>query len=96
MPEMLYDVIRCTAVHEASLPKNLRFTKQSIIQTGFDGELVLPIDVIYGLLIAIITSPKNSDEQVDEDPLFWFRGKSIRINELWGERDKIETFLGIE
>ena len=96
MPEMLYDVVRCTAVHEAGLPKNLRFTKQSIIQTGLDGELVLPVDVIYGLLIAIVTSPKNADEQVEGEPVFSFGGKSIRVNELWGERDKIEEFIGIE
>jgi hypothetical protein len=96
MPEMLYDVVRCTAVHEAGLPENLRFTKQSVIQTGLDGELVLPIDVIYGLLIAIVTSPKNADEQVEGDPVFSFGGKSIRVNELWGERDKIEAFIGME
>jgi hypothetical protein len=96
MPEMLYDVVRCTAVHEAKLPDNLRFTKQPVIQTGLDGELLLPIDVIYGLLIAIVASPKNADEQVEGDPVFSFGGKSIRVNELWGERDKIAAFLGIE
>jgi len=95
MPEMLYDVVRCTAVHEAGLPENLRFTKKSVIQTGLDGELVLPIDVIYGLLIAIVTSPKNADEQVEGDPVFSFGGKSIRVNELWGERGKIDAFIGI-
>jgi len=95
MPEMLYDVIRCTAVHEAGLPKNLRFTKNPIIETGFDGELILPIDVIYGLLISIIVSPKNSAEQVEGNPVFSFRGKSIQINELWGERDKIKALIGI-
>jgi hypothetical protein len=96
MPQMLYDVVRCTAVHEAGLPDNLRFTKQSVIQTGLDGELVLPIDVIYGLLIAIVASPKNADEQVEGDPVLSFGGKIIRVNELWGERGKIAAFIGIE
>ena len=96
MPEMLYDVVRCTAVHEAGLPGNLRFTKQSVIQTGLDGELILPIDVIYGLLIAIVASSKNADEKVQGDPVFSFGGKSIRVNELWGKRGKIETFIGIK
>lgn len=95
MPEMLYDVVRCTAVHEATLLENLRFTKQSVIQTGLDGELVLPIDVIYGLLIAIVASPKNAAEKVKGDPGFWFGGKSVRVNELWGERSKIEALIGI-
>ena len=94
MPEMLYDVVRCTAVHEARLPENLRFTKLPMIQTGLDGELVLPIDVIYGLLLAIVGAPKNADEHADGDPVFSFGGKSIRVNELWGEREKIAAFIG--
>jgi hypothetical protein len=94
IPEMLYDVVRCTAVHEAGLPNNLRFTELPVIQTGLDGELVLPIDVIYGLLLAIVGSPKNAGQQADGDPLFSYGGKSIRVNELWGEREKIVAFVG--
>lgn len=94
MPEMLYDVVRCTAVHEAGLPANLRFTELPMIQTGRDGELVLPIDVIYGLLLAIVGSPGNAAEHADGDPVFSFGGKSIRMNELWGKREKIAAFIG--
>ena len=96
MPEMLYDVVRCTAVHEAGLPDNLRFTELPVIQTGHDGELVLPIDVVSGLLIAIVASPKNADEQAEGDPRFSFGGKRIGVNELWGERGKVAAFIGIE
>ena len=96
MPEMLYDVVRCTAVHEAGLPDNLRFTHQPLIQTGPNGELVLPIDVVYGLLIAVVASPKNADQKVEGNPVFTFGGKSIRINDLWGRRCKIEAFIGIK
>ena len=96
IPEMLYDVVRCTAVHEAGLPDNLRFTDQPIIKTGPDGELVLPIDVIYGLLIAIIASPKNTNEQAEGNPVFSFKQKRIPVNDLWGERDKIAAFIGID
>jgi len=96
MPEMLYDVVRCTAVHEAKLPDNLRFTKQPMIHLGNDGELVLPIDLIYGLLMAVVASPKNSDQKIEGDPLFSFGGKSIRVNELWGNRSKIEAFIGVK
>ena len=94
MPEMLYDVVRCTAVHEAKLPDNLRFTKQPVIHLGNDGGLVLPIDLIYGLLLAVVASPKNASQQIEGDPLFSFGGKSIRVNELWGDRGKIKAFIG--
>ena len=93
MAEMLYDVVRCTAVHEAGLRKNLRFTKLPVMQTVFDGELVLPVDVIYGLLLAIVGSPQNAGQQAEGDPLFSFGGRSIRVNELWGDREKIAAFI---
>ena len=96
MPEMLYDVVRCTALHEAGLPDNLRFAAEPVIQTGDDGELVLPIDVIYGLLIAVVTSPKNANEKAEGDPVFSFGGKSIQVNDLWGERAKVVAFIGIK
>jgi len=95
MPEMLYDVARCTAVHEAGLPKNLRFTELPVIQTGLNGELVLPIDVVYGLLLAIVGAPKNAGQQADGDPMFSFGDKSIRVNKLWGKREKVVEFIGL-
>ena len=95
-PEMLYDVVRCTAIHEATLPGNLSFTEQPLIQTGNDGELVLPIDVIYGLLLAIVGASSNVGEHIAEDPIFSFGGKSVRINELWGRRAEVGIFVGVD
>ena len=96
MPEMLYDVVRCTALHEAALPGNLRFTVQAVIHLGDDGELLLPIDVIYGLLIAIVGSPKNRNDRAKGHPIFSFGGKKIKLNELWGDRDQVSKFIGTD
>lgn len=96
MPEMLYDVVRCTAVHEAKLPDNLRFTDAPMIQTGRDGELVLPIDVVYGLLIAVVASPKNAGQKAEGDPIFSFGRKKIALNYLWGNPDEVAAFIGIK
>ena len=95
MSEMLYDVVRCTAVHEAKLPDNLIFVRVPIIKTGNDGELVLPIDLIYGLLMAVVASPKNSGERIDGDPLFHFGGKSASINNFWGDGTALRRMIGI-
>jgi hypothetical protein len=96
MPEMLYDVVRCTAIHEAGLPDNLRFTAEPVIQTGLDGELLLPIDVIHGLVIAVVASPKNANQRAEGDPVFSFGGRKIRVNELWGKCDTVAAFLGLQ
>jgi hypothetical protein len=92
---MLYDVVRCAAVHEAKLPANLRFTKEPVIRLGLHGELALPIDVIYGLLIAVVASPKNAGETAEGDPAFSFAGRSRRLNDLWGKRDEVAAFIGM-
>ena len=92
---MLYDVVRCTAVHEAGLPSNLRFTNQPVIQTGHDGELVLPADLIYGLILAIVAAPTNVDQRADGDPTISFDERSTQINDLWGERGRILSFVGV-
>jgi len=95
MPEMLYDVVRCTAVHEAKLPDNLIFVRAPLIQTGHDGELVLPIDLIYGLLMAVAASPKNAGESIDGDPVFSFGGKSAPINGFWGNGIALRRMIGV-
>ena len=95
MPEMLYDVIRCTAVHEAKLPNNLKFTSDPIIKLGNDGELVLPIDLIYGLLMAVVASPKNAGLKIEENANFVFNNKSILVNELWGKPNKLKAFIEV-
>ena len=95
MPEMLYDVIRCTAVHEAKLPDNLRITDAPVMKTGINGELVLPIDVIFGLLMAVVASPVNAGEIAKSNPTFSVAGKSCRLNDIWGKRDEFVKFLGI-
>lgn len=95
MPEMLYDVVRCTAVHEARLPANLQFTEEPVIQLGSDGELVLPIDVVYGLVMAIVGATTNGSDRLKEDAVFWFNGKTILVNSLWGDSGKIRRFIGI-
>lgn len=96
MPEMLYDVIRCTAAHEAKLPDNLQFTNDSVIQLGNDGELVLPIAFIYGLLMAVVASPKNTGRKIEKNMNFKFNNKSVLVNELWGEHEKLKAFIGVK
>ena len=46
--------------------------------------------------MAIVISPKNTHERIEGDPVFSFGGKSIRVNELWGDRNKIAVFIEIE
>ncbi len=95
MPEMLYDVVRCTAVHEAGLPSNLRFTSDSVIRTGHDGELVLPADLLYGLILAVVAAPTNADQQTDGDLIVSFADRSAHLKGLWGRRDRVLSFVGV-
>jgi hypothetical protein len=55
---------------------------------------VLPVDVVYGLLLAIVGAGVNRDQHVDGDPTFSFGGGNVAINTLWGQRRKILEFIG--
>jgi len=46
--------------------------------------------------MAVVASPMNTDQKIDGDPVFSFGGKRIKINELWGDRGKIEEFVGVK
>ncbi len=92
--EILYHVVRCGLYHDASLPKDLKFTDERQIRTK-DGVLVLPSALIYGLIIAVVVSPVNCGEHVPKKSTLNLGGFPIPINKLWGCRDELLWLLDV-
>jgi len=44
---------------------------------------LLPIDLIYGLLLAVVAAPTNAHERAGGDPTFSFGDRQVQINEVW-------------
>jgi hypothetical protein len=59
LSQILYDVVRCTVMHEAEMPPNISF-----IREGFrfgKGRIDLPQSLLYGLIVAVACCQANVD-----------------------------------
>ncbi len=92
--DILYHAIRCGLYHEAKLPDNLKFTNEGQIRVE-DDSLVLPSALIYGLIVAVVVSPVNSEERVSESVMLNFDGISMLLNCLWGKRAEMRWLLDV-
>ncbi|MFC1736633.1 hypothetical protein ACFL1X_10995 [Candidatus Hydrogenedentota bacterium] len=91
--DIFYHVVRCGLYHDAKLPDNLRFCDGKKIFTDTDGVLVLPSELIDGLLIAVVTSSVNSKERALGDYVLTFPYANIAVNSLWGRRNELIWLL---
>ncbi|GAB6184631.1 hypothetical protein [Thermopirellula anaerolimosa] len=91
---IIYETLRCTLLHEASLPGNVMFAEEAFYGER-DGHFYIPVLMIYALLIAIIGMSSNSGCQIPGDWRIRILGKGLAVNELWGKADDIRKHLGI-
>ena len=81
--DLIYHVLRCSIVHDEGIPSNFLFGDSDHIQL-WNGKIVFPKKMIWGLLAIIIFCPCNKNEQIHPD--YWlkiFEHKFI-INNYWG------------
>ena len=91
--QILYHAVRCGLYHEAKLPANLRFEFGGR-QFNDNGTLIVPAELIYGLIAVVILSPANVGEQI-EDRYGFLIGEStpLRANKMWGKRTEFLWLL---
>lgn len=89
LPTALYKFGRNSIVHEGELDKRLQINEQGIIQIGQVWNL--PASYIIGLIVAVVIAPENANEKVRDDVGITLFGKHYKINDLWGQRDIIQT-----
>ncbi|MGB9689693.1 hypothetical protein [Thermogutta sp.] len=94
LEKIIYKTLRCTLLHEASLPEKVVFTEDAFYGER-DGHFYIPVPMIYALLLAVIGASSNSGCQIPGDLRIRIRGKDLAVNELWGKADDIRKHLGI-
>ena len=91
--DILYHVVRCGLAHDARLPSNLIFTKDSSFEVR--GELiVMPSSLVYGLIVAVIVCRRNANEFIRERYRLELGDNKIKINKLWGKREPLDILMG--
>jgi hypothetical protein len=91
--EVVYHVVRCGLYHEASLPATLTFVQTNFIKCDRGSTLVLPANLVKGLIAAVVVSPANSGETIDPKYELTFDFVKISVNKLWGKRAEVNALL---
>jgi hypothetical protein len=94
--QVLYHVVRCGLVHEATLPSTLRFKEGRAITVEGGTVLVLPSTLVLGLVLAVVASPVNAGETLVSQFEVTLGDKTALINDLWGRREQLLSLLQIE
>ncbi len=86
----LFFAVYQTAV-SSKLPSAFTFSSLSL-ETNV-GKVLLPVNLIWGLLASVIFHPANKAETIPDK--YWFSVGDFKmfISELWGRRDLIERII---
>jgi hypothetical protein len=95
LEEILYKVVRCSLFHDSEVHPGVVFSpvedRMSLTLSHSD-PLVLPWEVVYGMLLAVIGSETNAGEKIPKQGLrmrpwnYW----GVSLNDLWGKKKEIE------
>jgi len=96
--EILYHVVRCGLIHDGELDTAIHFGQSN--EFGLlDNEVVIPPEIINGLILAVIGSSYNQDERLDRTSYsFTFRQNDgdvqVELDDLWGQKSTLLELLG--
>jgi hypothetical protein len=91
--QVLYDLIRCSLLHEGELPKEVTIVKESNFGVTTDGKVIISEKVIWGLILAVIGAAVNENESLPEVYTASIGETTLKLNDLWGEKDKIFSIV---
>lgn len=90
--DVIYHVIRCGLIHEASVNEYVAFSDEVIM--GYDGpRYVFDSHLPVGLAAAAVLSPVNRDERTGDGAWIRLGSRSFLVNELWGRRKDVIAML---
>ena len=89
--DFLFNAVHQTAV-SGKLPAAFTFNSNNFLETNI-GKVLLPVNLIWGLLASVIFHPANKSETIADK--YWFRIADFKmfISELWGRRDLAERII---
>jgi len=90
---ILYKLVRCSLIHEDDLPSEVEFTEANdpkAWQMSGQGRIVLPWQVVWGLVLSVVGAPANSLEVGCDN---WYIGDKP-VADLWGRKAVIMDCFG--
>lgn len=90
--DALYKFGRTPIAHEGELDPRLQFNDSGSLEIGSE-RWNLPSGYIVGMSVAVVAAQENEAERVAEDLGITLFGQQFRVNELWGQREKVRGFI---
>ena len=96
--DILYHIVRSGLIHNAELDPSIHFGQSNAFEL-LDNKVVIPPEIVDGLLMAVIGSDCNRDERLSGASYsLTFRqddgNVQIKIDNLWGQKVKLLEVLG--
>ncbi|MCC5823352.1 MAG: hypothetical protein LAT64_02345 [Phycisphaerales bacterium] len=94
---VFYHCLRCEFAHNADSAKTVVFTREKKIDAQ-GPVLILPIEMLYGYIVAVVASPAFEFETHEFDELINWQEKGAvsRLHWLWGKRKDVIEILGLD
>jgi len=90
--EVFYHVVRTNTIHEAGEAGRVTFERGHTMSFG-NNVLTMPEGFLLGVVFAIISSDKNSNETLTQDLSYDFRGERVQLNLLWAQKARVLELL---
>jgi hypothetical protein len=91
--EVIYEVIRCTLLHEGDLHKMIEFVEPGQPVSISDLRWRIPKAFIFGTLLSVIGSSTNADQSAPNDLTAEILGQKVDLNGLWGRAGLIRQIM---
>lgn len=88
LEEILYHSLRCTLLHEGTIPDTIIFCEETVFGSE-NGKYLFPKRFVMGLIFSVIGSPANKNERLETNPSIDLNGNRYFVNDLWGKSEMI-------
>jgi hypothetical protein len=94
--DVIDHAVRCGLYHAGEWPDSLKFEDSRQIRLDGSGNLFLPMSLVNGLIMLVVTSPANKGESITDTYKInsWFT--TLPINNLWGKRAELMALQAAE
>jgi hypothetical protein len=84
LADIIYHSVRCSLIHSTGLPDNLTFNAERKVFCG-PNYISLPIEIIWGLLAAVVFATVNACEHSQGDYFLKYESSHFLIRDSWGK-----------
>ena len=92
LDQIIYHVMRCGLLHGTGEKDGIIWSNQTVLAYS-DGILYISPNFIWGMMMAVIACPCNSQEHVNDTSWIALASFKYLVNDLWGKRSSVKLMI---